>query len=216
MRASDAADPEPAPPRRRYDSALRRQRASETRDRIVEAGCELLSASSIRDWHGLTMRAVSDRAGVNERTVYRHFANERGLRDAVMHRLEQRAGIDLDKLQLEGIADVARRIFTTVASHPLERRAPLDPTLTDASRRQREALLRALGPRTVGWTDVDRSVAAAMLDALWGVAIYERLAVDWELERDEAIAGITWVIGLIEDAVREGRAPSAGGPLSPS
>jgi AcrR family transcriptional regulator len=207
--ASEAPSPEPASARRRYVSTLRQQRASETRDRIVTAGCELLSASAIRDWRGLTVRAVAKRAGVNERTVYRHFANERGLRDAVMHRLEQRAGIDLDGLQLEGIADVAGRIVTAVASHPLERHAPLDPTLTATGRRQREALLRALAPHTAGWTEADRSVAAAMFDVLWGVAVYERLAVDWELDRDEAVAGITWVIGLLHDAVREGRAPGA-------
>jgi AcrR family transcriptional regulator len=200
---------EPAPPRRRYDSTLRRQRASETRDRIVTAGCELLGASAIRDWRGVTVRAVAERAGVNERTVYRHFANERALRDAVMHRLEQHAGIDLDQLRLEGIADVARRIVTVVASHPLERHGPLDPTLSAAGRRQREALLRALEPHTAGWTDADRSVAAAMFDVLWGVAAFERLAVDWGLDRDEAIAGIAWVIGLLHDAVREGRAPGA-------
>jgi AcrR family transcriptional regulator len=202
--------------RRRYDSTLRQQRASETRDRIVTAGSELLSEAPIRDWGGLTMRAVAERAGVNERTVYRHFVNERGLRDAVMQRLEHAAGIDLGTLQLEGIADVARRIFATVAAHPLERHAPLDPTLTAAGRRQREALLRALQPHTDVWTDADRAVAAGMLDALWGVAVYERLAVDWELDRDDAIAGITWVIGLIEDAVREGRAPiSRARPGSP-
>jgi AcrR family transcriptional regulator len=202
-------DAEPVPPRRRYDSTLRRQRASETRDRIVTAGCELLGASAIRDWRGVTVRAVAERAGVNERTVYRHFANERALRDAVMHRLEQQAGIDLDQLRLEGIADVARRIVTVVASHPLERHAPLDPTLSAAGRRQREALLRALEPHTAAWTDADRSVAAAMFDVLWGVAAYERLAVDWGLDRDEAIVGIAWVIGLLHDAVREGRAPGA-------
>jgi AcrR family transcriptional regulator len=202
-------DAKPAPPRRRYDSTLRRQRASETRDRIVTAGCELLSVSAIRDWRGVTVRAVAARAGVNERTVYRHFANERALRDAVMHRLGQQAGIDLDGLRLEGIADVARRIVTVVASHPLERQAPLDPTLTAAGLRQREALLRALEPHTAGWTDADRSVAAAMFDVLWGVAAYERLAVDWGLDRDEAIVGIAWVIGLLHDAVREGRVPGA-------
>jgi AcrR family transcriptional regulator len=209
MPASEVTGPEPAPARRRYDSTLRQQRASETRDRIVAAGCELLDASSVRDWRGLTMRAVAERAGVNERTVYRHFTNERGLRDAVMGRLEQRAGIDLDELQLDGIVDVARRIFTTVASHPLERRPPLDPTLHDASRREQEALLRALGPHAADWSDVDRSVAAAMVNALWRVAVYEHLAVDWGLDDDAAIAGITWVIGLIEDAVRDGRAPLA-------
>jgi AcrR family transcriptional regulator len=198
-----------APARRRYDSTLRRRRASETRDRIVTAGCELLSGSAIRDWRGLTVRAVAERAGVNERTVYRHFVNERGLRDAVMHRLEQHAGIDLDGLRLEGIADAARRIVGVVAAHPFEPRAALDPTLTAAGRRQREALLRALEPHTAGWTDADRSVAAAMFDVLWGVAAYERLAADWGLDRDEAVAGITWVAGLLRDAVREGRAPGA-------
>ena len=46
-----------------------------------------------------------------------------------------------------------------------------------------------------------------MFDVLWGVAPYERLVADWGLESDQAVAGITWVIGLIEDAVREGRRP---------
>ncbi|HEY6471863.1 MAG TPA: helix-turn-helix domain-containing protein, partial [Acidimicrobiales bacterium] len=80
---------------RRYDSPVRRQQALETRERIVEAGCKILRKSSIRDWHALTIRGVAEVAGVNERTVYRYFGNERGLRGAVMHRLEQTAGIDL-------------------------------------------------------------------------------------------------------------------------
>jgi AcrR family transcriptional regulator len=196
---------EPAPTRR-YDSPLRQQRAEETRDRIVAAGCELLRGSSIRDWRGLTMRAVAERAGVNERTVYRHFANERGLRDAVMHRMEEQAGIDLAGLELEGIADAAKRIFAEVSTHPLPRPV-LDPTLGDASQRQHQALLRALTPRTEGWSEADRTLAAAMFDVLWGVAPYERLVADWGLDPDQAVAGITWVIGLIEDAVREGRRP---------
>ena len=197
----------PEATRRQYDSTLRQQRASETRDRIVAAGCELLGESSIRDWRGLTMRAVAERAGVNERTVYRHFTNERGLRDAVMHRMEEQAGIDLASLRLEDVADVARRIFAQVASHPLPPRPELDPTLTETSQRVRAALLLALAPATEGWSDTDRTVAAAMLDVLWGVAPYERLSGDWGLDPDQAVRGITWVIGLIEDAVRAGRRP---------
>jgi AcrR family transcriptional regulator len=201
--------PDAARSARRYDSPLRQQRAEETRDRIVAAGCELLRGSAIRDWRGLTMRSVADRAGVNERTVYRHFANERGLRDAVMHRMEEQAGIDLAGLELEGIADAARRIFAEVSTHPLPLRPVLDPTLGDASQRQHEALLRALAPRTEAWTDADRTVAAAMFDVLWGVAPYERLVTDWGLDPAQAVAGITWVIGLIDQAVREGRGPGA-------
>ena len=199
--------------RRRYESPLRQQRASETRDRMVRAACEILQSSSIRDWGAVTMRAVADRAGVNERTVYRHFANERGLRDAVMHRMEEQAGIDLTALRLSDIADVAGRILATVSTHPLPSRAPLDPTLTEASQRQRAALLRALADDTDGWSDVDRTVAAAMFDVLWGVAPYERLVGDWQLDSEQAAAGITWVIRLIVDAVREGRGPAAAAKL---
>jgi len=195
-------------PRRRYDGTLRRQRAAETRERIIAAGCELLRGVSIRDWRGLTIRAVAECAGVNESTVYRHFENERGLRDAVMRRLEEESGIDLDGLELVQIADVAARIFETVSSHPLESRPPLDSTLTEASQRQREALLRAVAAQTAGWSESDRTVAAAMFDVLWGVAAYERLAVDWQLDRNRAIGGITWVIELVEEAIREGRRPS--------
>jgi len=195
--------------RRRYDSRLRQQRASETRERMVEAACQILRGSSIRDWGALTMRAVAERAGVNERTVYRHFGNERGLRDAVMHRLEAQAGIDLASLQLEDIAGVAGRILATVSTHPLPSGPPLDPTLTEAGQRQRAALLRALAPATDAWSEVDRTVAAAMFDVLWGVAPYERLVTDWQLDAEQAAAGITWVMGLIEQAVRDGRTPTA-------
>jgi AcrR family transcriptional regulator len=193
---------------RGYDSRLRLQRAAETRERIVAAGSELLHGSPVRDWQALTVRAVAERAGVNERTVYRHFVNDRGLRDAVMHRLEEKAGIDLARLRLEDVADAAARIFEHVSSYPLKPRPPLDPTLTAAGQRRRKALLGAVAARAAGWPEADRVVAAAMFDVLWSIASYERLVVDWRLDREQAIRGISWVIRLVEEAVREGRRPS--------
>ena len=95
------------------------------------------------------MRAVAERAGVNERTVYRYFGSEQGLRDAVMHRNEQEAGIELAGMALEDIATVATQIFDHVSQYPREPRPPLDPTLIDANRRQKEALLGAVAAQ--GW-----------------------------------------------------------------
>ena len=66
---------------------------------------------------------------MNERTVYRYFGNERGLRDAVMHRLEEKAGIELDGMRLEDVADMAARIFAHVSAYPPRPKPPLDPTL---------------------------------------------------------------------------------------
>jgi AcrR family transcriptional regulator len=192
---------------RRYESPVRRQQAHETRERIIEAGCKLLRRSSIRDWRAVTIRGVAEQAGVNERTVYRYFGNERGLRDAVMSRLEEKAGIELEGMRLEDVAGFAARIFTHVSSYPGRTKPPLDPTLNDANVRQKAALLAALDERTSGWTDSQRTSVAALLDVFWNVATYERLVTDWSMDREQAIETITWAIGLVSDAIREGRRP---------
>jgi AcrR family transcriptional regulator len=193
--------------RRRYDSPLRRQRAAETRERIITAGAELLHDFPVWNWHALTVRAVARRARVNERTVYRHFANEGELREAVMARHQQEAGVDLEGLELEELRDITTRILEYVSTFPLEPRTPRDPTLMAAGRRQRAALLAAVAPLTESWAEADRALAAAMLDVLWSVASYERLVADWKLDPREAIRGVTWVMGLVEDAIRKGRSP---------
>jgi AcrR family transcriptional regulator len=200
--------PDPAErPGRAYDGTRRREQAAETRERILAAGSELVHRISVRDWKKLTVRAVAERAGVNERTVYRYFGSERGLHDAVMHRNEQDAGIDLAGMRLEDIATVAAQIFDHLSHYPREPRPSLDATLVDAKNRQREALLGAVGDLTERWSDEDTTVAAAMFDILWSVASYERMVVDWQIDHGRAVRGAAWVIGLVEQALRDGRGP---------
>lgn len=205
--ARGAATAAARPERRPYDNTLRRERAAATRRRIVEAGSELLHSTDIRDWEALTVRAVAERAAVNERTVYRHFDNERGLRDAVMHRLEEEAGIVLDGMRLEDVGSLAVRIFRHVSSFRLEPKPALDPTLTQARQRVHGALLGAVTDQAAAWSDEERTMAAAMLDLLGSVGAYERLVRDWELDADRAMQAIGWVIAMVEDAVRQDRPP---------
>ena len=123
-------------------------RAAETRERIVTAGAELLHGFPIWNWRALTVRAVAERAGVNERTVYRYFASERELRDAVMERLEEEAGVRLDGLRLDEVPALTTRILEYVSTFPLEARAPRDATVAEANERQRQALIGAVAPFT--------------------------------------------------------------------
>jgi AcrR family transcriptional regulator len=199
-----AANVEPSGARRRYDSPIRRQRAAETRERIVLAGAELLHGFPIWNWRALTVRAVAERAGVNERTVYRHFASERDLRDAVLQQLEEEAGVDLRGLTLAEVPDVTARILEYSSSFQLAPRTERDATVAAANARQRGALLAAVTERTRGWSDDDRALAAAMFDVLWSPVSYERMVVDWDVDAKEAIRGITRVDGLIQDAIAEG------------
>ena len=198
----------PARTVRPYDSPLRRAQAASTRDRIVDAACALLRDSSIRNWRSLTVRAVAEKAGVNERTVYRCFSNEQGLRDAVMEHMENEAGIELSGLRLEDVAEVARRIFTQVSSFHFEPKLPLEPTLTKASLRQREALHDALAPWTADWPAEDAVAVAGLFDVLWSVGAYERLVADWQLDPGRAADVLTWAIALVAGSVRQGDRPT--------
>lgn len=154
------------------------------------------------------MQAVAEQAGVNVRTVYRHFPSERDLKDEVLRRLQEEAGVRVDTgLQLEDVADLATRVIEYTSSFPLAPRTPRDPTVAAANERLREALLAAVAPTTPGWSELDRSIAAGMLDVLWSPVSYERLAADWQLDPGNAVRGIRWVIELVEAAIRAGRAP---------
>jgi len=188
---------------------VRRERAAQTRARIVAAGAEILHGHPIWNWGALTVRAVAQRAGVNERTVYRYFASEKALRDAVMVQLEDEAGVDLEGLTLDGLQKFTSQMLEFVSSFPLEPRTPDDPTLVSTGHRQRDALLAAVAPATEGWSDDDRAIAAAMFDVLWSVGTYERLVADWGLDPLDAIKAVTWAIALVQDAIASGRGPTA-------
>ena len=173
------------------------------------AGAELLHGFPIWNWRALTVRAVAQRAGVNERTVYRHFANERELRDAVLRQLEEEAGVDLTGMTLDDVPEVTKRILEYSSFFPVAPRTARDETVAAANARQRAALVAAVSEHTAEWSDVDRALAAAMFDVLWSPVSYERIVVDWDVDAKEAIRGITWVIGLLRAAIASGDGPGS-------
>jgi AcrR family transcriptional regulator len=68
-------------------TSLRDHYREETRTRILDAAIAELSVS---DLEGLTMAGVARRAGVTERTVFRHFASRDALIAAVWPRMQAR------------------------------------------------------------------------------------------------------------------------------
>lgn len=196
--------------RRRYDSPVRQRRVAETRAQIVAAGSDLVHEFASWDWRGLTFRAVAERAGVGERTVYRHFPTERHLHEAVMRRLHEEAGVDYDRVQLASLAQLAERIFASLASFSVGRTVeePRDPTFHAVDEHRRAALLRAVEEAAPGWPEQQRETAAAALDVLWHLPSYERLVSAWRFDGDRAAATIAWLIGLVRDAVDRDRPPA--------
>ncbi|OHV49004.1 TetR family transcriptional regulator [Pseudofrankia sp. BMG5.36] len=189
---------------------MRRERAARTRERILAAGSELVHEFTTWDWKGLTFRAVAERAGVGERTVYRYFATERELHDAVMRSLGEESGISYEGLSLDRMGPISARLFATLPSYAVARwgdETPSQPTLVEADVVRREAVIGAVAGPAADWTDEERRMAAAMLDVLWSVQSYQRLLAAWQLDGEQATRAITWAIGVLADAIREGRRP---------
>lgn len=193
--------------RRRYDSPVRRRQVAERRARVVEAGAAIAREHPIWDWRALTVRAVARRAGVSERTVYRHFENERTLRDAVMHHLELESGVELDAMTLDDVHELAHRLLSYVRSFPLGARTPQDATLLAAGDRKRRAVLDAVERASESWEPGQQRIAAAVIDAMWSVGTHERLVGEWGLEPDDAATAAIWAIDLVRAAITDDHRP---------
>lgn len=192
--------------RRAYDSPLRRHRQAETRQRIVSAGSELARSFQEWDWRRLTFRAVAERAGVSERTVYRYFANERELHDAVMGHLHQEAGVRYEDLDLEDLPPLAATVFASLSSFAA-RYPQTESAFPSIEQQRRAAVAAAIDDAAGDWSEIDRRKAAAVLDVVWSVPSFERLVTTWGLEPEQATAALTWLIGLATEAIRDGRRP---------
>ena len=195
--------------RRQYDSPVRAQKVAATRERIVQAGSELVHGFASWDWQELTFRAVAERAGVGERTVYRHFPTERHLHDAVMQRLEEEAGITYEDVSLDNLREVTAKVFLSRGAFAVGASitAPDSPTFVAVDQRRRDALQRAVAMTTAGWSEQERATVAALLDVLWNLPSYERLVGVWNLDPEAATRAITWLIDAVVDAVERDAPP---------
>jgi AcrR family transcriptional regulator len=197
-------------PRRRYHSPARRQRAAATRERIIDAGARLVCGFTSWDWDELTFRAVADRAGVSERTVYRNFPSERHLHDAIMARLEDEAGISYEDVELDNLAEVTARVFASLRRFAIKDTVgtPRGPAFAGADARRHDALNLAVATRAPELPDAQRRALAGLLDVLWSPPTYERLIGAWNLDNAEAVSAVQWLIAKVIAAVDNNEPPT--------
>jgi AcrR family transcriptional regulator len=181
---------------------------AETRERILDAASALVHEFESWDWRPLTFRAVAERAGVGERTVYRYFATEQVLHEAVMQRLSEESGVVYEGLTIDQVATIGATVFeamSTFAAPPWT--AQQGGVLLAEDARRRAALLAAGESAANDWSEEQRTRAAAALDVLWTAPSYQRLVTGWQLDAAEATEVIDWMIGLVVDAINDDRPP---------
>jgi AcrR family transcriptional regulator len=197
-------------PSRQYRSRVREQQTAQTRERIVRAGVAIVECLPAWDWSAMTFQAVAERAGVSKRTVFRHFATERELHDAVMQRFQERAGVSYERVDLDDVAAVARRVFEALSSFAVSSWTvgSEDPTFTAMDRARGDALRGAIASAAPHWTSQEQTLAAGVLDVLWSPPAYERLVAQWGASSSDAIKAIEWAIGLVAYGIKSGPPPN--------
>jgi len=178
--------------KRTYDSALRRQQASQTRLRILDAAERLFTE---RGYGATTMESIAAEAGVATDTVYAGFRNKVG----VLHRLlDVRVGGDeapvalLDRAgpqQVRSEPSQRRQVaaFAADVAQILERARPVDDIVRGASGADPE--IAALRTRMQGLRYANMRQFASWLAAngpfRGGITEDEAAAIVWTLASPE-------------------------------
>ena len=193
--------------KRRYRSVVRQQQSHQTREQIITSGVELAHEFPSWDWKNLTFRAVGERAGISERTVYRYFPTEQALKSAVIHRLTEESGINLNALTLNGYANTIKGLFLYMQSFAAKADEEKDPTFSGLDEERRQALVRIVAYAADGWSETQVQLAAATLDMLWQPQLFERLLNEWQFDTEKALGTLDWLLKLIKTTVENGPPP---------
>lgn len=172
----------------------------------------------MQDGDELTYAAVATRAGVQERTVYRHFPTKADLESAVWSWITA---------NLTHVTFGARTIDDLVASmrasfHGFDEGAPLiqamlhSPHGLEVRRRQqpgRRAMLEAcVDDALIGAPPGVRRQVAAAVQVLYSATAWEQLRVFWDMEAAEAAAVVELAIRAMLDGLQgRNEQPTKGG-----
>ncbi len=182
--------------RRAYHSPLREEQTAGTRSRIVDACVGL-----IRDKRELTFAAVARRAGVQERTVYRHFSTKDALEAAVWRWIiENLTQADLTASSEDELVSAMRRSFTGFDAGAGLIEAMLHSPQGLAIRQSQQTVRRAMFERCArsavpGAGDDTCTSLAATLQLLYSATAWDQLRSFWGMDAE---AGAD----LVENAIR--------------
>jgi AcrR family transcriptional regulator len=192
---------------RPYTSPLRAEQAAMTRDRIIDAAVDLLSAGEAQE---IGMSDVADHAGVSVRTVYRYFATREDLFDAVVDAIGERMaaiagpppgtpGATIDSVRgavgaVYELEPLYRALFATQAGRESHRRTAV---------RRRAAFNQTYGAETAGMGKREARMFGALAHLVTSSTSVLFLKDYWELEPDEAGRALKWALTVLIDAARD-------------
>jgi AcrR family transcriptional regulator len=201
--------PDTAP--RPYRSALRAEQARATAGRLVDAFLDLLEAAPAGG--EVPLDAVAAAAGVERRTLFRHFPTREALLAAAFARLNDRIGTEAAPRDPAGFLAALREAFARFDGAEGAVRAALHSAAGREMRarqvpERREAFAAALGPALAAAPPEAQARALALAHLLYSAAAWEVLKDYGGLTGAQAGETAAWALETILSAIAPGPTPA--------
>ena len=194
-----------------YESPLRTSQKEATRQRILDAAGHLMEDRGLEEF---SFAALAEEAGVQERTVYRHFPTKRVLIESLCDWYRKRIQYgDFAQTEAELLAKptqifpafeqnerLSRALWASPQGRAFrlsdveERKAGIKAAIADA--------VHGLPPRQARWI-------AAAIHALLSSATWQSMKDYWNLSGEEAGKASSMAMELLLNAVRANVAPAS-------
>lgn len=195
---------------RSYNSPLREEKARETREAILNALYRLMSASGTPD--EISFDAIATEAGVQRRTVFRHFPTKDDLLTAFWPWLNELMGASIAPKDVSDIVEGPQRAFPRFDAHEAAVRASLHSRTGREMRAgmvvgRRLRFAGALAPSLSNLVPAEAQKVEALAHLLYSASAWEVLKDYGGLTGAQAGEAASWALETILSAVASGSLP---------
>ncbi|MGH7635537.1 MAG: TetR/AcrR family transcriptional regulator [Gemmatimonadaceae bacterium] len=190
--------------KRSYHSPLRDQQRSDTRERILDACSDLVVAGK-----EFTFAAAARAAGVQERTVYRHFATKEELEDAFWWSHEEHVSGPgtFDAQTLDELVANMKRSFAGFEANAAMVEAMLSSRQGMRLRlrgndARRKMMLRCVDAAVPGLEARTLHRVAAAAQVLYSAPSWQMLRTFWGMDAVEASAVVEQALSALAEGLR--------------
>ena len=200
-----------------YESPLREQQKAATRQRIIEAVHRVIADSGLSE---LSFAAVAKAAGVQERTVYRHFPNKDALWDAFWAWINPRLGVPAAPVSEAELISTLPRVYAGFDEYEQIMRAgmtsALGSQLQKRTNKERQAVFRnATANATEGLPKREAAWITATVQLLYSSRAWISMKDYWGYSGEEAGKACAYAIELLFEAARKRASEAKSKPKKP-
>lgn len=190
--------------RRTYESPLRAEQVDRTRDKLLQAGVDLVAEGA----EEVTVRQVAAHAQVSVPTAYRYFPDRDSMHEAISGAINERVLAATQVVTADHIPEWSRAIYKAFEENDKFMRAQLNTQIGRSIRRKgqkarNQKVTDVVAASFPGASAQAHHRFAALCRALVNINSWIMMHDDWGIDGDEAGDLVAWAITTLLDEAKK-------------